>query len=190
VAVPPAQTGRGVWGWISGDHPGLRGRYKEGIAEGHPIHSEDDGLEAGGPESRGCGGSLCEERVSVGVAHAEGPLVGGEGIGVGDGEGDFGVAAGEAADGDGGFGRDEGVGERGLGCRRGFGRRAGRCRRRRRRRGRPGLHRRRGRHCRRGLLGSQQHSYYLGREDGGAAETLARRAHATAATAAFSASPP
>jgi hypothetical protein len=116
VAVAPCTDGKGSLRLDSGDDAGLRGRYKEGITEGHPIHSEDDSLEAGGPESRGCGGSLCEERVSVGVANAEGPLVGGEGIGVGDGEGDFGVAAGEAADGDGGFGRDEGVRDEGWGA--------------------------------------------------------------------------
>jgi hypothetical protein len=131
---------------------------------------------------------LCEERVSVGIANAEGPLVGGEGIGVGDGEGDLGVAAGEAADGDRGFGRDEGVRDKGWGAGEALV---------------EGLGDAVGTVATAAATASIAAAAAVATEASlaarstsiiwvwrGTAEALARRAHATAATAAFSASPP
>jgi hypothetical protein len=172
----------------SGDDAGLCGRYEEGIAEGHPIHSEDDSLEAGGPESRSCGGSLCEERVSVGVANAEGPLIGSEGVGIGDSEGDFGVATYESADGNRGFRRDEGVRDEGWGTGEalveGLGDAVGTV-------AAPAapasIAAPAAIAAEASLAASSTAIIWVGR---GTAEALARRAHATAATAAFSASPP
>jgi hypothetical protein len=131
---------------------------------------------------------LCKERVSVGVANTEGPLVGGEGIGVGDGEGDFGVAAGEAADGDGGFGRDEGVGDEGWGAGEalieGLGDAVGAVAAAA---APASIAAATAVAAEASLTASSTAIIWVGRRT---AEALTRRAHATAATAAFSASPP
>jgi hypothetical protein len=84
--------GKGRLGLDLWDHSRLRGRNKQGIAERHPVDAKDDGFEARGAECSRSGRSLRKEGGGAGIAHAKGPFVGREGIGIGDSEGDFGVA--------------------------------------------------------------------------------------------------
>jgi hypothetical protein len=124
----------------------------------------------------------------AGIAHAKGPLVGREGIGIGDSEGDFGVATYEIADGNRGFRRDEGVRDEGWGTGEalveGLGDAVGAVAAAT---AITAVAAPAAITAEATLTASSTGIIWVGR--GRAAETLARRAHATAATAAFSASP-